>query len=359
MFYLLPLLATIAWPAGPAQGALLLDNIKVYGYFDLGYFQTTGPKFAGGGPDDPDMENGAFDLRHFNILTDITVRQNLFVKMHIEFEHGINPSSEEASLVMEYGFAEYVVKDALKLRAGKMLTPIGIFGEIHDATPAYLSVSPPETFYRPFRKGGVMLAPKWNTGLMLMGTLAVTPDAPELEYALYVGNGESRITTNEAENDDNPNKALGFRLQLITAGDILNVGVSGYKGDKAQDKTHMRLPHTSLSGHISANFKGFNIMAEYGRSDLNGEIETTWYVQTSLRIGAVTPYFRYQSLNPNQKILDDSWVIWVGGVNIILTDGVYLKLEWDENRRGRGNEYLITGEDKDFGEFQSSLTMMF
>lgn len=355
---ILAILFALLLPIGKAEGATF-DSIKLYGYFDLGYSQTTGAKYSVGGQDDPNQENGSFDLRHMNILTDITVSQSLFVKTHIEFEHGIHPSSDAASLVMEYGFAEYVINDALKFRGGKMLTPIGIFGEIHDATPAYLSVSPPETFYRAKLKGGHMVTPKWTTGLAVLGTFSIYPGAPDLEYVAYVGNGESRFTTNESEQDDNPNKAIGGRLQFSTAGEILHMGISVFQGDKAISQTRMRYSHTSYGGHASVTYDGFNMMAEYAKSKIDTVTESTWYVQASMRVWIVAPYVRYQRLEPNNNVTDDGWAVMAGGVNFMLTDALFLKVEWDENRRGKNNESLFSGEDRNYGELLASLTMMF
>jgi hypothetical protein len=73
----------------------------------------------------------------------------------------------------------------------------------------------------------------------------------------------------------------------------------------------------------------------------------------------VAPYVRYQRLEPNNNVTDDGWAVMAGGVNFMLTDALFLKVEWDENRRGKNNESLFSGEDRNYGELLASLTMMF
>ena len=344
--------------AGPS-GAAGMDSINIYGYFDLGYNITTGNRYSKSGPNSPNLKNGAFDQRHLNILTDIMVSPNVALRTHVEFEHGIHPSADSASVVMEYGFGEYTYSDTLKIRGGKMLSPYGIYSEIHDATPAYLAVSPPETFYRAEFKGGHMVVPKWSTGLAILGELSLFSSRHDVDYVIYVGNGESRFTTNESEQDDNPNKSLGARLQFISAGEVLVFGVSGFMGDRALSLEEMRVPHIAMTSHLSLTWKGANLTGEFGRSQMGSVTEITWYVQASVRVGRVTPYARVQVIDPNDTTPDDFWTVMLGGVNIRVTDAMFVKMEWDENQRGKRNTDIISGESRNFGEFRAAVTLMF
>ena len=356
-FFIIISLAIFA--SGSPSNAANLESINIYGYFDLEYCQTTGNRFYKSGPEDPNLKNGAFDQRHMNILADIAVDSRIALKTHIEFEHGIHPSADSASVIMEYGFAEYTFGDALKIRAGKMLTPYGLYSEMHDATPAYLTTSPPDTFYRAEFYGGAMLMPKWSTGLAVMGELSIFSTLHNVDYVIYVGNGESRFTTNTSEQDDNPNKAVGGRVQFVSENEFLILGVSGFIGDRAFTTDELRVSHVSFAGHASVSFSGMNITSEFGRSVLGRVTEETWYVQASMRFGRVTPYVRYQFLNPDSSLPDDAWMITLGGVNIMMTDALALKVEWNDNRRGIRNLDIISGEDKNFGEFRAALTLMF
>ena len=342
-----------------AGHAAKLDAINIYGYFDLDYRITTGDRYSKSGPDDPNLKNGAFDQRHLNILTDIMVSPNLSLRTHIEFEHGIHPSADSASVVMEYGFGEFALSDALKIRGGKILSPYGLFSEIHDATPAYLAVSLPETFYRAEFKGGHMLVPKWMTGFAILGELSILSSRHNVEYVVYVGNGESRFTTNESSQDDNPNKAIGCRVQFISSREIFIIGVSSYFGDRAISPEEMRIPHIAFAGHASLTWKEINLTGEFGRSQMGSVTENTWYVQSSFRVGKFTPYVRVQVMDPSDVEPEDFWTVYVAGVNLKVTDALFVKVEWDENARGRRNNDIISGEARNFGEFRASFTLMF
>ena len=336
-----------------------LDSINIYGYFDLDYRITNADRYSKSGPSDPNLKNGAFDQRHMNILTDIMISQNIALRTHVEFEHGIHPSADSASVSMEYGFGEYAFSDTFKIRGGKMLSPYGILSEIHDATPAYLTVSPPETFYRAEFKGGHMIMPKWTTGLAVLGELSLFSSRHDVEYVVYMGNGESRFTTNESEQDDNPNKSLGARIQFISAGEVMIAGVSGFMGDRAISQEEMRIPHIAVAAHASFNWKGANLNGEFGRSQMGSVTEISWYVQTSLRIGRFTPYARVQTIDPSDTTPDDFWTVMLGGMNVMVTDAMFFKMEWNENQRGKRNLDIISGEARNFGEFRASVTLMF
>ena len=240
-----------------------------------------------------------------------------------------------------------------------MLTPYGIFAEIHDATPAYLTVSPPETYYRPAFKGGHMTIPKWITGLALLGETSIFSGRHDLEYHVYVGNGESRFTTNESEQDDNPNKAVGFKLQFVTAAEAFTFGVAGYSGDRAMDNTSRKVPHSAIALHTRMNYGRYNLTMEFGKSALGSLQQISWYVQTSARIGRYTPYLRLQLLDPSESTPDDQWMIQLGGVNVMVTDKMFIKVEWDQNFRGARNKDIITNEAQNYGEFRAAVTLLF
>ncbi len=336
-----------------------MDKLLFYGYIDLEYKQTTGNKYDGSGEDDANMKNGAFDQHHFNILMEATVTSEIAAKAHLEFEHGIYPGAGDAAMVLEYAFVEYVKRNGLKFRWGKMLSPWGIYNEIHDSTPAYLSVYPPELFYRSGTKGGFALIPKWITGMTALGGVPTGISHTDIDYIVYIGNGESRVTINENEHDDNQNKAVGCRLQLTDHDEAYQVGISAYYGDKATSRDKLSETHWTTVFHADFNWREGNLRGEYGRSVLGTQTETSWYVQTSWRFGRYTPYLRYQTLNPHEEGNDEDWTIYLAGVNVKVTDYLFYKIEWNEHKRGSNNRDIVTGEPLEYGEFRSALTLLF
>lgn len=336
--------------------AVTWDNVHFHGYFDFQYLQNTKAE----GPDDPSappMDNGAFDFRHLTFLFDVSVLQELVIKANMEFDHAVDTELGFGGFILEYGFAEYMFTDWLKLRAGKALTPYGIFNEIHDAAPAYLSVKVPESIYHADKRGGFFLIPKWITGLYALGNTNPC-NGCDFDYTVFIGNGES-VGHNEAQFDSNPNKAVGGRAQLSLADDKYMAGVSAYYGDKAVSPTNLAENHWAYILSLAYNISDFSLKAEYGQGKLGSRAEYGWYVQPSYKIGRYTPYLRVQSSDPDDRKADDYWDTYLAGVNIQANKHMFLKFEWRENMRGKNNNDILTPGNEDFGEFKSSVTIYF
>lgn len=353
----LAVVVAVLMPASfnPASAAAWGD-VHFHGYFDFQYLHNTKPE----GPDDPSappMDNGAFDFRHLTFLFDVSVMQELQIKANMEFDHAVDTELGYGGFILEYGFAEYTFKDWFKMRAGKALTPYGIFNEIHDAAPAYLSVAVPDSIYKADKRGGFSLIPKWITGLYALGN--TTPcDGCDLDYTVFVGNGES-VGHNEAQFDSNPNKAVGGRVQLSLADDKYQTGVSVFHGDKAVSETNLAESHWGYVLSLGYNLSNFSLKAEYGQAKLGSRTEYGWYIQPAYRIGRYTPYLRAQSSDPDDRKPDDYWNTYMAGVNIQVNRHMFLKAEWRENTRGKNNSDILKPGNEDFGEFKSSVTIYF
>ena len=332
------------------------ENVHFHGYFDFQYLHNTKPE----GPDDPSsppMDNGAFDFRHLTFLFDVSVMRDIQIKANLEFDHAVDTELGYGGFILEYGFAEYTFNDLLKLRAGKALTPYGFFNEIHDASPAYLSVSVPDSIYKADKRGGFLIIPKWITGLYALGNTTLY-NGCDLDYTVFVGNGES-VGHNEAQFDSNPNKAVGGRVQLSLADDKYQTGLSVFYGDKAVSETNLSENHWGYVLSLGYNLANFGLKAEYGQAKLGPRTGYGWYVQPSYRIGRYTPYLRAQSNDPDDRRPDDYWNTYLAGVNTQVNKHMFLKVEWRENMRGKNNNDILAPGNEDFGEFKSSVTIYF
>lgn len=342
-------------PSRPAH-AVAWEDVHFHGYVDFLYKQNTKAE-APDEPSAPDPTNGAFDFRHLTFLADIRVMPELWIKTNVEFDHTPDTELGYGGIIMEYGFAEYVVKDWLKLRAGKSLTPYGIFNEIHDASPTYLSVDIPEFIYKAEKKGGFALIPKWVTGLSTMGF--TTPcDGCEFDYVVYVANGES-VGVNEGQYDSNHNKAVGGRAQISFNDEAILAGLSAFYDEKAVAETRLTENHWAYLISLNYNRAAFNLKAEYGQSKLGSRTESVWYIHPSYRIGRYTPYLMVQSIDPSDIQPDDYWNAYTAGVNVQVNKHMFLKFEWRENSRGENNNDILTPGNENFGEFKSAVTIYF
>ncbi len=356
--YYLPVLLILLLQA-PLAEAVSMKDFHIHGYLDLEYKQSNKDIHAGFSEESPNLKNGSFDQRHLNILMDFKVWPKLFVKTHVEFEHGVNPSSGDSGIVLEYAFVEYTHNNAIQLRGGKMLSPWGIYNEIRDATPTYLSVGIPELLYRAEEHGGFAFIPKWTTGLATLGAIIVDSSHNDLEYTVYLGNGESRLTTNESRHDDNQNKAIGARVNFTTHDGVYHVGVSGFYGDKAIDNDSLSERHFSFTTHAVYTRGDFILSGEYGYSELSKWKSKAWFLQLSRRIGKFTPYLRYSTLDPLDSVSDDDWTRYIAGLNVKIMDFLFFKAEWNQNMRGENNTSIVGDDDPDYGEFRAAIAVLF
>jgi len=342
-------------PSRPAC-AVAWEDVYFHGYMDFLYKQNTKAE-APDDPNTPSPTNGSFDFRHLTFLADIHVMPELWIKTNVEFDHTPDTELGFGGIIMEYGFAEYMVQDWLKLRAGKSLTPYGIFNEVHDASPTYLSVNVPELVYKADTKGGFAFIPKWVTGLSALGNTSPCGGC-EFDYVIYVGNGES-VGVNEGQFDSNHNKAVGGRAQISFNDEQFLAGLSAFYDEAAVSPTNLTESHWAYLISLNYNLSNLNLKAEYGQSRLGSRTESAGYLQSSYRIGRYTPYLMVQSIDPSDLQSDDYWNIYMAGVNVRVNKHMFLKFEWRENSRGKNNIGIIKSGNEDFGEFKSALTIYF
>jgi hypothetical protein len=182
----------ISFDAG-AQG------LNVYGYFSVNYENVS---------KEPDGNNspGEFTFPHLNVMMQSQVSD--------QFRIYINLAGDGANEVTVRNFwGEYVMKDYLKLRAGKSYRPFDLYNEKLDAVPTYLGIEPPELF----DKDHLMLP---RTGeLMVHGNIPVGPNT--LKYAVMVGNKE---VIDEG-------KAVSWDLNFSHSNELI-IGTSGYHSNE-------------------------------------------------------------------------------------------------------------------------------
>ncbi len=119
---------------------------------------------------------------------------------------------EERGVDLVRLYAEYTFADALRLRMGRFLTPVGQWNEIH-AEPLTWTAHRPLTTYRPFAKS--------MTGVMATGVLGVA--GHDAGYALFAAVPGAPFRYDE---ESAFKEAIGFR-GAIEVGRGLFVGVSG------------------------------------------------------------------------------------------------------------------------------------
>ncbi len=325
-------------------------DMLLYGFFDLEYSISN---------EDDTSDNGSFDQHHFNLISAFDLSDTFRILGEIEWEHGlsIDDGSINGSLKLEQAWMEYAPSDALKLRAGKVLSPYGIYNEIHDATPAFLSTFLPQTVYGKEQNllgESQFLYPKYATGILVMGTFF--PGRWYWQYKFYISNGRGE---SPSESDDNPNKGVGGRIAVGIPDLNLDVGSSFFRDVNGKA---MHTLQQSIAFDATLQLSGFQLQGELALTSLefpeedgvlDGRFEHVAgaYLQASYSIlDQFTPFVRHGKYMPKGALRENEVSRTVAGINVAVSPRIYLKAEG----------HLVRSEFvKDYEMFVASIAVAF
>lgn len=225
----LPLLAIFALAGASSAGAQGLGSaVELHGFGGLAYANTDGNNYIVG------TDEGTYDNSNFALNVNARLSDRLTVVGQFEFVQ--QPGNDEVSHTLDFAFAEWKFEDGLKLRAGRVKHPFGIYGEIFNVgtlRPFYML---PQSIYGPERYTarsvdglGLTGQKSWNNGW-------------GLSYDAYFGRiaGELRnvgvgIEAEELRNGYNVapfsfEEVIGGRVVVTTPVEGLSLGTSAYRG---------------------------------------------------------------------------------------------------------------------------------
>lgn len=307
------------------------NNIQINGYSSFEFEKLFGEEGKG----DP---NGSFDADLFDIVLNVRASDRLRVAADITWEHGAASEDGRGNVAVEYAFGEYMVNNWLKFRAGKMFTHFGIYNEIHTAKPAMMTVKEPLSTNKNQKFGsddkGGRFYPRWVTGVAILGNLEISD--MDADYIVQITNGEQE-NTNPFEEDDNTEKAVSGRFRIWPTYD-LQLGASFYtdKISELDDEGEDAGKRSSLLSYgVQANWNPnkFGLEAEYVMGSFSPSVGDgiTRYAYTIMGtynvLPRVTPYVRYEFLDPDIDAEDDVAHMFVYGINYQVTNGLNLKGE--------------------------------
>lgn len=325
------------------------DRILINGYSSFEFEK----QFGDEGKGDP---NASFDADLFDLVLNVYATNRLRVAADFSWEHGTATEDGRGNAVVEYAFGEYTVTEQFRLRAGKMFTHFGIYNEIHTAKPAFLTVKEPLSTNKNEKFGSdIRFYPRWATGIAALGNVAVGES--DLDYIVQITNGEQELQdlTNPFEEDDNTGKAISGRVRFSPSRS-LQIGASFHTDgftelDSLGEDSGERTSILSYGAHVEFNADVFGVEAEV----VSGSIEPSFADKRS-RMGytamvyapiqeIVTPYLRYEFLDPDKDVDDDTASMFVYGLNFQVDDGLFVKVELnsvssgDNNGRFNGKSY--------------------
>lgn len=340
-----------------SHGQQFSERVRINGYSSFEYEY----QFSDEGEGDP---NGSFDADLIDLVFNIDITSKLRFSTDLTWEHGTATEDGRGNVAVEYAFPEYMVKNWLKFRVGKMFVPFGIYNEIHTAKPAFLAVKEPLSTNKPDKFGGdARFYPRWATGISVLGNFSVK--SFDFEYHVQISNGEQE-NTNPHEEDDNTEKAIAARL-LIMPSQNLKMGISTYSDkiselDNSGDDTGNRTKLFSMSGHAEYTYGNAGLELEYimgktspsaGGSLKKNAFEGMLYYTIAERY---TPYFRFEYLDPDKDTDDDQANMVSVGLNTMVDNNYFVKLQYnkisskDQNAEFAGINY---------SEFQAAIVLGF
>jgi hypothetical protein len=307
--------------SSPPLEAQYTSDLTINGYTSL-EFEEQLDEEGGGDP------NGSFDADLFDLVLNFQVNDAIRVATDLTWEHGAATEEGFGNVAVEYAFIEYAFSDLVKVRAGKMFTPFGIYNEIHTAKPAFLTVKEPASTNKTERivANGFRFFPRWGAGISVHGDGLIGERS--FSYDVLVANG-AHEEGNPFEEDNNAAKSVTGRFRFEPS-DALEVGSSFYY-DLIESGGVDRL--TSLGLELRFQTRAWRVLAEtaYGWLDPDeGDsiLQIGWYVQPSYEFdNGMTPYARVERINPDTSSADEQGYDFIVGLNYEIAAGFMIKVE--------------------------------
>jgi len=259
------------------------DRIQIHGFGGWAYSQTDGNQLVFTDPD------GLWDLWDFglNISSNVTDRLRITAQLYAD------QALQDGRVEIDFAFLEYRLSDSLKLRAGKVKHPHGIYGEARRAGIIRTFFNLPISVY-----GHDIFVSKAYSGLGVIyenygddwgiyahgyagktdGFLSITNQYAVVETVL--GNEIPEDTPIFAAFDSGISDILGFYVAIETPVEGLKVGFSGYMGtfflDFGPPVGEQGSEMDLIASFLEYNSDPFLVRSEFFYSDYN-EIGESWY----------------------------------------------------------------------------------
>ena len=298
-------------------------------------------------------EGWSFEARRFNLFTYSVLARGIVVASEIEIEHG----GEEIKL--EYGLVDIEFHEAVNLRGGMILSPLGKTNLVHDSPKL-------ELVDRPLMATEIIPSTLSEVGIGLFGALYPS-EMSRVTYELYAVNGftadiiedspETRIAGGKNrlfEEDNNGEPALVGRLAFspslgTEAGVSFHTGaynVFSVDGEDIDDRRTL----TIVAADLEHNEGWLRFQGEYAAAlvdippSLRGifaQRQHGWYVQTDAIFGHLmfprwtrshfTATVRYDHVDFDGDLNGNDHQRLTVGLNFRFIQDVVLKVNYEQN----------------------------
>lgn len=287
------------------SGVLAQENIHFHGYGEMHYNDTD----KKGGTDQIDFHRMVLGWSY--IFDD---RMSLHVE--VDFEHATT------EMELEFAYLDFRILDAINIRAGSMLMPVGYLNEFHEP-PLFFSVERPcvQKYIIPttWQEGGAGIFgyphPDVNYRLYVVGGL----DASSFKGSSGIRSGRKKVAEAPAED-----KAVVGRIDYSGI-PFIRIGGSFYQGDAAQGNTELGDAGVGiLETDLRFQMKGLELTGLYSRlsvgdtdkinavtGEVIGEKMIGWYAEGAYHIGKlfmpvgqdIVLFVRHEQFNTQEDVV--------------------------------------------------------
>ncbi len=321
------------------QGSSAKSATSFGGYGELHLNKLKNRKAGGNNKDE-------LDLHRFVIFMGHEFSEQIRFFSELEVEHALTKDTAAGSsgvVAVEQAYLDFRVSDALSVKAGMMVMPVGILSETHEPPTFYgVERNPVETNVIPttWREGGVMLSTRLHDGLSLDAAITSGLAAtPARNYAVRDG----RLNAASAKAKD---PAYTARLKWSGLPGVEVAGTVQYQTDITQSLDSTAGAAKLYETHAVLNRGALGLRALYAAWNLDGsgpkaagaERQSGWYIEPSWKFTGQWGIFARRSSWDNRAgdAADSRYSQTDFGVNYWPHPDVVVKLDYQNQSSPNG-----------------------
>lgn len=266
------ILAVLLLLAAPALFAQSNDATAIHVFGGWAYGRTNGNEYLAG-TRQGELDNLTLAL---NLAATPVERLRLEAQVFADIDRGVGETA------FDYAFAEWRFSDALRVHAGRMKHPFGIYTEIYDVGTLRPFYSLPQSVYGPagtlaeaYDGGGV-------SGFRKLGTRwAMTYDVYAGKLHLPFADFDADVLPGNEDGELDVKQVIGGRAVVETPVDGLSFGASAYRG--TIDARERRVRHMAAGGQIEYVTDRLSLRTELTGNRSGASSEHAGYVEAAWR----------------------------------------------------------------------------
>ncbi|MBA4320643.1 MAG: hypothetical protein C0412_19800 [Flavobacterium sp.] len=280
-----------------------------------------------------------FDQRRVNLIGEFFPDEKMRVLTDIEYEGGatlnVGDSSYSGTIKISRAWLEYTVFPELKFRAGKMLTPFGLYNLVHDASASYFPLEPPimysELLLDP-KLRAQRLYSKYQIGVEVLGTINLNEDGSQLDYSIGLGNGRGAMNDGTDINNNRsvssrmvyrPSSVAGLQIGSSIYFDRNYSGLGGIKNDlEYSGGVDLQYENSFLQFQMEGMLTNYKITSSSRMSTGAGYAQIVYTVFDEL-----SPYINYSIVLFDLKNSENKLARTNLGINWAVSQNLFLKSE--------------------------------